>query len=121
MKTEETSSRHGSMNFSPIGSAPLKPVSHDPHLRKRVLVEERVSCVGNLSHIVLAPGDTAVTHAHNDAHEVFYCIEGGVVFGVEGTEVTVRGGDCLVVEPEEEHSIERVLEETRLLYFFAFC
>ena len=107
------------MRHYPLEKAARRPVTHDPELEKTVLVEDRVSCMAGLSHIALVPGNTARAHSHSDAHEVFYCIEGSVDFGVGDSEVRLSAGDCLVVEPGEVHSIKRVIEETRLLYFFA--
>jgi quercetin dioxygenase-like cupin family protein len=98
---------------------PFEPVSHDPALRKQVLVREGLlPGLGNLSHIVLAPGSRASEHVHADGYEVFYCIRGKLRLAVNATEVLLGGGECLVVEPREVHSIEDTLEETELLYFF---
>lgn len=95
------------------------PVSHNPEIKKKVLVEGGFSCVKHLSHVVLRPGDTAIEHSHPDASEVFYCIRGQVEFVVSGSPVTLKGGSCLVVEPGEVHSIATVREETELIYMLA--
>lgn len=102
-----------------LDSSPYKPVSHDPALKKRVLMSEPVSCVRHISHIVLKPGDMATEHTHAGSYEIFYCVRGATVFGVNGADVTVKKGSCLVVEPGEAHSIKNCLEETELLYLLA--
>ena len=107
------------MRFYSLKSAPFKPVSHDPELKKQVLVTDGFSCVKHLSHIALKPGRTATRHFHKDAYEVFYCIRGKILFKVAGNEVPLARGDCLVVEPGEVHEIFSVVEETELLYFHA--
>jgi len=104
-----------------LKTAPFKPVSHDPLLRKRVLMEERHLCVTHISHIILEPGNRASPHVHPSASEIFYCIRGGAFFKVMGSAVAMETGDCLIVEAGEEHSIDKVLEETELLYFHALA
>jgi quercetin dioxygenase-like cupin family protein len=98
---------------------PFEPVSHDPALRKQVLVRDGLlPGLGNLSHIVLVPGSRAAGHLHAEGSEVFYCIRGSLRLTVDGKEVLLSGGECLVVEPREVHSIDDTLEESELLYFF---
>lgn len=107
------------MKFYSLDSSPFKPVSHDPGLKKRVIVTEGFSCIKHVSHIVLEPGSTASLHSHADAFEVFYCVRGRAVFSIGEKKVPLKKGDCLVVEPHEEHAIKEVPEETELLYFHA--
>ncbi len=104
------------MKYYSLGSTGYAPVSHDPQIKKQVLVPEGFSCVRHLSHVVLRPGDTARVHAHADASEVFYCVRGRTEFSVSGGPVVVSAGSCLVLEPGEEHSISIVHEETELVY-----
>jgi quercetin dioxygenase-like cupin family protein len=98
---------------------PFEPVSHDPELKKQVLLREGLlPGLGNLSHIVLAPGSRASEHIHAEGYEVFYCIRGKLRLTVNGEEVLLQAGECLVVEPREVHSIDDTFVETELLYFF---
>ncbi|GMR04659.1 MAG: hypothetical protein BMS9Abin23_0561 [Thermodesulfobacteriota bacterium] len=107
------------MKIHRFADAEIKSVSHDPQLKKRLLVEKSISCISNLSHIKLVPGQTAVPHCHEGAYEVFYCISGRVVFGFGEEEAAIGAGDVLVAGPDEEHSIKRVVGDSELLYFFA--
>lgn len=107
------------MRLYSLDATPYKPVTHDPQLKKRVIVPDGFSCVKHLSHITLEPGSTASSHAHVDAYEVFYCLGGEVVFRVSGKETILTGGTCLVVEPGEVHEIPSVRETTELIYFHA--
>jgi len=107
------------MKFYSLDSSPYKPVSHDPDLRKRVLMEERHLCVKHISHISLEPGNSARPHIHPSESEIFYCIKGKALFKVMGKDVAMERGSCLVIEAGEEHSIDKVIEETELLYFHA--
>ena len=107
------------MRFYSLDSTPFKPVTHDPELKKQVLVPEGFSCVKHISHITLDPGSTASSHYHDAVYEVFYCIIGEAVFRVSGRKVQLTRGNCLVVEPGEVHEIAEVREVTELLYLHA--
>jgi len=104
------------MRRSDLKTSKVLPIRHNPALVKRVLLDEPVSCVRHLSQAVFRPGDTAFTHSHDDAFEVFYCVKGECVFRVKWEEVLLKKGSCLVVEPGEAHSIEKVSKITELLF-----
>ncbi len=94
-------------------------MSHSPSVKKRVLTKDPISCVRHLSRVALGPGDSAVAHSHSDGFEVFYCTGGEAVFRVNGKDVPVKSGDCLVVEPGDLHEIMPVAHKAELFYFFA--
>lgn len=104
------------MRLHTLEKAEEKSVSHDPGLKKKLLVPEGVGCVGHISQIVLKPGSTASIHAHQDASEVFYCVRGSITFRVNGSPVTLSAGSCLIVEPKEEHAIVDVAVESEMVY-----
>jgi mannose-6-phosphate isomerase-like protein (cupin superfamily) len=106
------------MRLYHLDKIPYEPVSHDPELKKKVLTRG-LPCVERLSHIVLAPGQRVSLHSHTHGYEVFYFIRGAAVFEINGEEVGLKKGDCLVVEPGESHSITDILKETELIYFIA--
>jgi mannose-6-phosphate isomerase-like protein (cupin superfamily) len=106
------------MRLNRLDKLPFEPVSHDPELKKKVLAKD-VSCVEKLSHIVLVPGSRVSPHSHQKGYEVMYFVRGEALFKVKGNEVRLKKGDCLVVEPEEDHEIIDIIEETELLYFLA--
>lgn len=84
-----------------------------------MLSPEGPACLRNVSHVVFQPGNTAAGHAHEDACEVFFCIRGEMIFNINGREETLRGGELLVVEPGDFHSVTNTVTETELFYFFA--
>ena len=49
------------------------------------------------------PGDSYGRHSH-DYHKVLFCLEGSLVFTVQGTDIRVAAGDRLDIPPETEHS-----------------
>jgi len=110
------------MKLFSLEEIPFEPVSHDPNLRKRVLLREGVlPGIRSVSHIVLAPGSRVGEHAHPEGSEVFYCIRGKVLFRTRGKVIALGPGQFLVVEPGEAHSIDDAQEESELFYFFVLA
>ena len=105
------------MKLFSLQDIPYEAVSHDRGLKKKVLVRDPFPCIKNISHIILQPGDCASEHSHSDYVEVFYCIRGDAEFFIQGTTLSIRKGHLLFVEPGEVHAIQKVNEETELLYF----
>lgn len=104
------------MRLHTLEKAEEKPVSHNPELKKKLLVPEGVGCVRHISQIVLKQGDSASAHAHKDTSEVFYCVRGEMTFHVNGKPVLFAAGSCLIVEPGEEHAILEVAVESEMVY-----
>lgn len=50
-----------------------------------------------------APGDRYGAHSHS-YKKVLYCAKGSIVFTVEGSDVELRPGDRLEIEPGTSHS-----------------
>lgn len=81
-------------------------VSHDPAIRKRVLLRSgEVPHVAQLARTALQPGQTARDHAHRDMWEVFFCESGNGTMTVNGASIALRAGTCVVVEPGEHHEV----------------
>lgn len=104
------------MRLHTLEKAEEKPVSHNPELKKKVLVPEGVGPVKHISHIALKQGATASAHTHQDTTEVFYCLKGAITFSVNGSPVLLLPGSCLIVEPGEEHAIVEVSALSEMLY-----
>jgi quercetin dioxygenase-like cupin family protein len=51
------------------------------------------------------PGDKYSAHSHG-YHKVLYCLEGSIVFKVEGEAVNLRPGDRLEIPPGTSHSAD---------------
>ncbi len=105
------------MKLSRLDSMPFEPVSHDPRLRKKVLLRDPLPGMKHISHIILRPGERVTVHSHPDAYEVFYCIRGEARMKVGEEEISLLNGTCLVVEPGEEHAFVEIIDEVELLYF----
>jgi quercetin dioxygenase-like cupin family protein len=106
------------MKLVSLNEAPFLPLSHDPQLKKKVLFSPgTLPHISAISHIELNPGDTAVSHKHDDAYEVFFGIKGRVDFIVDEKSVSLSEGSCLVIEPGETHSIKDAEKGSRMFYF----
>jgi quercetin dioxygenase-like cupin family protein len=105
------------MKLFSLHNIPYEPVSHDPMLKKKVLARDPLPFIKHISHIILKPSDSASEHTHSGYVEVFYCIRGDAEFSIQGKTISIRKGNLLFVEPGEVHSIQKVNEETELLYF----
>lgn len=95
-------------------------VSHDPQIRKRVLVERGVvPKLTNFSRAVLRPGQGTSAHSHPDMFEVYLVEEGEGVFVVAGDPLRLGAGDSIVIEPGESHSLRNPSpdRDLRISYF----
>lgn len=102
-----------------LDKSPGKPVSHDPSLIKKLLVDEGVlPGITGISHISLTAGSNVDMHVHDNGYEVFYCIDGNAVAVVGDKRLNIEAGSCLIVEPGEPHGFGEIQTDTGLLYFF---
>jgi len=106
------------MKLFSLYDTPFEPISHDPHLSKKVLMRNTLPYVKHVSHVILSPGCRVSEHSHSDGAEVFYCVRGKAIFFIKGETAETMKGHLLVIEPGEPHSIKEVIEETELLYFY---
>lgn len=51
------------------------------------------------------PGDKYSAHSHG-YHKVLYCLQGSIVFNVEGESVNLKPGDRLEIPPGTSHSAD---------------
>lgn len=99
---------------------PETGVSHNPEIRKRVLVSNgEVPKLTNFSQSVFAPGQVCHAHTHPDMYEIYLVSAGEGSITVDGEVVRLGVGDCLVVEPGEEHAMSNPSEQLdlHLTYF----
>ena len=97
-----------------------QPVSHNPAIRKRVLVEP-----GELPGLVqfavarFGPGMSASTHTHADLYEVFLVQAGRATFLVNGTAYEVCVGGCVTIAPGESHEVINSGNEELVVTYFS--
>lgn len=96
-----------------------RPVSHDPRILKRVLLERgELPALTNLSRAVLRPGDRAPEHRHSAMWEIFYVLDGRGRIRVDGVTSTLTRDQCWVIEPGEAHEISNDAEADLVLLYF---
>jgi mannose-6-phosphate isomerase-like protein (cupin superfamily) len=99
---------------------PESGVSHDAAIRKHLLIPNGVvPKLTNFSQSVLQPGQLCPAHSHPDMYEIYLVESGEGVIVLDGKDVPLRSGDCLVVKPGEEHSMQNRSAEVplHLTYF----
>lgn len=102
-----------------LDELPEEGVSHDPELRKRVLLRRgAVPHLTAFSRAVLRPGQAVTAHAHADMHEVFWVETGRGEARVGGRALPLEPGICLLVEPGEEHALACTGPDDLVLLYF---
>ena len=102
-----------------LADVPEEGVSHDPRIKKRVLLRKGdVPHLTNFSRARLLPGQSARAHRHTDMWEVFFVERGVGVLRVEGAGQTLAPGVCVAVEPGEEHEIVNTGSDELVLSYF---
>lgn len=99
-----------------------QPVSHDPSLSKRVIVSRGViPPLCNFAVATFAPNTPVSGHCHMDLSEVFYVVAGAAAFAVDGQHINATVGDCIVIEPGEQHSLVSGADGDLVLLYFAIA
>ena len=94
------------MKLVRLTELPDQGVSHNPLIRKRVMVEQGLlPGITNYARAVFPPGEKAGEHLHNDMAEVFTCESGRGEFRVDDVGYVFEPGVTIVVEPGETHEI----------------
>lgn len=83
---------------------PWEGVSHNPEIMKRVFLRSGdVPVITTFGQAVLQPGQSVTVHQHETMYEVFYVLDGVARFVIAGNTLEVKAGDCVVIEPNEQH------------------
>ena len=102
-----------------ISSIPLTEVSHAPGVMKQVILANgRVPSLTNFSRAMLSSGQETEPHTHKDMSEVFFVVEGAGVFYIDNTPIDATVGDCVLIEPGEQHHIKNAAKEPLVLLYF---
>ena len=102
-----------------LADVPEEGVSHDPGILKRVLLRRGdVPHLTGLARAVLRAGQRTTPHRHADMYEIFLVQAGSGTLTVEGKEVLLEPGVCVLVEPGEEHDIVNDGPSVLVLHYF---
>ena len=79
-------------------------VSHNPEIKKKVFIDDQeIPKLMMFGEATFKPGQFVEKHSHNTLFEVFYICSGKAIFNINGNDIEVREGDCIRIEPKEEH------------------
>ena len=107
------------MKTTALSDVSDEPVSHDPSIRKRVLLRRGdVPHVMQLAQARFAPGQVAPAHAHADMHEVFLVEAGEARFTVDGVAHRLGTGGCIAIAPGERHEVANAGATELVLTYF---
>jgi quercetin dioxygenase-like cupin family protein len=107
------------LRLSKLADLPEQPVSHDPKLIKKVMLNQ-----GDLPHLAyfsqarFAPGQLAAAHSHTDMSEVFLVETGEGVIHIDGKPHPLQVGTCVTVEPGEQHELVNTGHVDLVLTYF---
>ncbi|PLY11657.1 MAG: cupin domain-containing protein [Desulfuromonas sp.] len=95
------------MKITSIDSTEERGVSHNPQIKKHVLLENgEVQHITNLSQAAFPPGETACAHSHPDMTEIFLIESGQGIITIDGESFPLQAGMCITVEQHEKHQID---------------
>ena len=62
------------------------------------------------------PGDIHDLHSHDLGHEIFFIIEGELLFYIDGSEQTVKSGQLCIAKSGEIHQVKNQTDQDVIMY-----
>ena len=107
------------MKVSSTDSVPQLKVSHNPKIKKHLMVSNgEIPHVTNFSQAIFPPGETANAHTHSEMTEVFFVESGQGCIRVNEKVIDMKAGTCVVVEPNESHELKNTGSEDMVVMYF---
>lgn len=107
------------MKFSSLNDLPEEQVSHNPEIRKKVMVRSQtIPHLTNFSQARFAPGQSTTAHAHADMWETYLVEAGAGVMRIDGKDYELTIGTCIAVEPGEVHEVINTGSTELVLTYF---
>jgi mannose-6-phosphate isomerase-like protein (cupin superfamily) len=110
------------MKIQSLGALPDEAVSHNPAIKKKVMV--RAGDIPNLMYFSRAcfpPGAIAGEHSHTDMSEVFFVESGTGIIRINGADYALESGSCIAVEPNEIHEVINTGADELVLTYFGIA
>ena len=109
------------MQHRALDQVPEEAVSHNPAIKKRVLLRRGdLPGLTNFAQATFAPGQVAYGHSHADMAEVFFVEAGEGTITVDGHPYPLAPGTCVAVEPGEHHEVANTGARDLVLTYFGF-
>jgi quercetin dioxygenase-like cupin family protein len=97
-------------------------VSHNPEIRKKVIIERgEIPQLMTFGQATFKPGQSVETHAHETMYEVFYILSGKASFIIEGEEIIATEGTTVVIDAKEMHSQSNPYSEDVVWVYFGIA
>ena len=110
------------MKISKLSVLDELSVSHDPQLKKKVMIKNgEVPHLTGFSQAKIPAGATVSSHTHEDMYEIFFVNSGEGVITIDSKEYFLNEGMCVVVEPKEEHSLKNGGNNDLILTYFGLA
>lgn len=107
------------MKVNSLAAASEQGVSHNPRIRKRVLIADaQIGHVSNFAQAVFPPGEIACAHRHEDMTEVFFVESGEGRMVVDDEPVAITAGVCVTVDRGEVHEIQNTGSDDLVITYF---
>ena len=107
------------MKIVNLANVPETGVSHDPKIKKKTLIgNKEIPNLMMFSHATFKPGQSVELHSHETMFEVYYICSGNAVFTVNGREIRASAGDCITIEPKENHSVNNSFDLDAVWLYF---
>lgn len=110
------------MKLVHTNQVPEVGVSHNEDIKKKVFLEKGfIPQLMTFGSATFKPGQSVETHKHDTMFEVFYIQSGKAEFVVENEKIEVAPGDCITLEPGEEHSQSNPFDENVTWLYFGIA
>lgn len=73
--------------------------------------------LNKFSKAIIKKEQTVSSHRHDKMYEILFFLTGRGELSVDGNNVEVFPNQCVVIEPGEVHSIQKVLDDVELVFF----
>ena len=106
------------MKVSSLKNLPVEPNVHNPKITKQVLIRNgEIPCLTNLTRAKFPAGEIANAHTHQDMYEIFFIEEGDATVKINGKSIKLGPGDCITVEPGEEHEVSNLSDNEVIMTY----
>jgi len=110
------------MKLVRTSQTPEVGLSHNEDIKKKVFLEKGyIPQLMNFSSATFKPGQAVESHSHPTLFEVFYLLSGRAEFVVNQEKITLNAGDCITIEPGEEHSQHNPYNEDVVWIYFGIA
>jgi quercetin dioxygenase-like cupin family protein len=95
------------MKIFDISEIPSTPTSHDIDVYKQTIIKNgEIPNLTGFGIAQLKSRQLISPHFHPTMYEVYYICKGSSLFKINDTEIELKSGQSLIIEPGETHSVK---------------